>query len=293
MKPLLSICIPTYNRERCLKDCLGSIVGQFNDPGVLDQVEVVISDNASKDNTQVLVEGYQKKYANIKYFRNAENIGFDRNLLNVVEKSSGEFCLTIGDDDALFPGSLAKIIQKIKTMDASYFMLNCWGYNNDLSAPVVSHPNRTEKDDLIFNKLLDFVRSIDNYLDMVGFFGGMSTQLFSRKIWMDFKEKDKYIGTQTIHLHILLKAFKEQRFALLAEPFVKTRNDNMRWETYPGLETNFKRCMGTAKGVLWVANLYDLPISPLKVRIYFLGRLFWISLKEFIKGVLRFVGLRK
>ena len=46
-KPLLSICIPTYNRSYYLKECLDCIVCQFRDKEVCDQVEIVISDNAS------------------------------------------------------------------------------------------------------------------------------------------------------------------------------------------------------------------------------------------------------
>src|SRR3989338_7717414 len=81
-KPLLSICIPTYNRAHYLKECLDSIVAQFNDSEVRDNVEVVVSDNASLDKTRELAEEYCRKFNNIKYFRNNENIGFDLNVAN-------------------------------------------------------------------------------------------------------------------------------------------------------------------------------------------------------------------
>ena len=77
--PLLSICIPTYNREKYLQECLDSIIGQ---EGFSTQdIEIVISDNASQDGTMSLVESYKAKYPNIQYFRNAENIGAIRNVL--------------------------------------------------------------------------------------------------------------------------------------------------------------------------------------------------------------------
>jgi glycosyltransferase involved in cell wall biosynthesis len=77
--PLLSICIPTYNREKYLQECLESIVHQegFN----INDIEIVISDNASQDGTTKLVESFKQKYPNIQYFRNAENIGAIRNVL--------------------------------------------------------------------------------------------------------------------------------------------------------------------------------------------------------------------
>jgi glycosyltransferase involved in cell wall biosynthesis len=60
-QPILSICVPTYNREKCLRRLLDSIVFQkeFIDT---NDVEVVISDNASTDSTKELVNEYVKKY---------------------------------------------------------------------------------------------------------------------------------------------------------------------------------------------------------------------------------------
>ncbi|MEI6774123.1 MAG: glycosyltransferase family 2 protein [bacterium] len=71
-KPLLSICIPTYNRQEYLKQCLDSIVNQKGFD--TEKIEIVISDNASPDKTNLLVKEYQKKYKNITYSRNDQNI---------------------------------------------------------------------------------------------------------------------------------------------------------------------------------------------------------------------------
>jgi abequosyltransferase len=59
--PLLSICIPTYNRETYLKRLLDSIVSQkeFTDT---DDIEILVDDGPSKDNTTDLVKGYQALY---------------------------------------------------------------------------------------------------------------------------------------------------------------------------------------------------------------------------------------
>jgi abequosyltransferase len=60
-EPLLSICIPTYNREKYLKRLLDSIVCQkeFTDT---DDVEIVVDDGPSTDNTETMVKEYIKKY---------------------------------------------------------------------------------------------------------------------------------------------------------------------------------------------------------------------------------------
>jgi glycosyltransferase involved in cell wall biosynthesis len=61
--PLLSICIPTYNRAELLKNCVESIVINYDFD---EEVEVVISDNASDDNTLEICEMFASKYPNVK-----------------------------------------------------------------------------------------------------------------------------------------------------------------------------------------------------------------------------------
>lgn len=113
-EPLLSICVPTFNRASYLKECLDSIICQFDDKEVFEKTEIVISDNASQDNTEALVEEYQKKFDNIRYFKNKENLGFDRNVDIVLTKGLGNFCWTLADDEKLKSGVLKYLLEIIK-----------------------------------------------------------------------------------------------------------------------------------------------------------------------------------
>jgi glycosyltransferase involved in cell wall biosynthesis len=70
--PIISICIPTYNRADFLKICINNIINQ--DAFSENKIEIVISDNNSPDNTYEVVKTFQKNYSNIKYFKNHENI---------------------------------------------------------------------------------------------------------------------------------------------------------------------------------------------------------------------------
>lgn len=291
--PLLSISIPTYNRETCLGTCLDSIVSQFeNESSLLEQVEIVISDNASSDHTEELVQTYQKKYNNITYKKNEENIGFDKNLLQVIAMSSGTYCLTLGDDDALFDGSLRYLLSKIEQFDVPYFMLNCWSYDKTLSRQVSKEPNQHLDTDLSFETLQKFVKSIKNYRDTVGYFGSMSTQLFLRENWQQYPEKETYIGTQTVHLFLLLDAFRKKPFVLLAKPVIKTRNDNLRWFTYPGLETSWKRARATAKTYVWIKNIYGLKKNNAAVFFFFYRSCVSDYVKIVIKKILHRIGVQ-
>jgi len=109
-KPLLSICIPTYNRQEYLKQCLDSIVNQKGFD--TEKIEIVISDNASPDKTNLLVKEYQKKYKNITYSRNDQNIWAILNLINIPDKANWEYLRIIWDDDKIFDWWL-KIIYNI------------------------------------------------------------------------------------------------------------------------------------------------------------------------------------
>lgn len=292
--PLISICIPTFNRALCLDTCIKSIISQFTDLDVKENIEIVVSDNASEDTTKVLMETYTSKYPeHIRYHRHAQNIGFDRNLLHVVDMAAGEYCLTFGDDDAFIEGCFNELIQKIKKYRSPYFMLNCWGYDNALQHQIHNKPNRHLSSDTHFPTLSDFVKTLDTYIDIVGNFGGMSVQLFSKSYWIHSVNKEQYIGSQTIHLFVLLSAFKDAPFTLLFSPMVKTRNDNMRWDTYPGLETHKKRALMTINTAMWISNLYDLKLDRKKVHSALIRRAYIISCKEQIKKILYILHLRR
>lgn len=85
-RPLVSICIPTYNRSIYLRQSLERYIveKEFID----GKVEIVISDNASTDDTKMVVEEYIKKYKNIRYYRNTENIR-DKNFPLALSRGSG------------------------------------------------------------------------------------------------------------------------------------------------------------------------------------------------------------
>ena len=97
-QPLLSICIPTYNRSQYLKKTLDSIICQ--EEFSPDNVEIVISDNCSTDDTEIVCKEYTEQYENIKYFRNNENIR-DRNFPLVLSKGSGVL-LKLCNDTLIF-----------------------------------------------------------------------------------------------------------------------------------------------------------------------------------------------
>lgn len=105
-KYLVSICIPTYNRAVYLKKCLDSLVCQSEFKRGL--VEIVISDNASSDQTEELGRAYQLKYSNIKYHRNRENV-LDQNFVLALSRGTG-LLRKLSNDSSVFLNDSLKIL---------------------------------------------------------------------------------------------------------------------------------------------------------------------------------------
>ena len=121
-RPLLSICIPTYNRCENLRRTLESIV---SDDGFSQETEVVVSDNASTDNTKEMVLEYVNYYPNIKYYRNEINIR-DSNFPLALDRGTGFYLKLNNDNRVLRKGALRYMLcaikENIKDKDPIFFI---------------------------------------------------------------------------------------------------------------------------------------------------------------------------
>lgn len=115
-KPLISICIPTYNRCKSLQNILNSIVQQ--NEFLEDNIEIVVSDNASTDETKEMVAKYIKEYRNIVYFRNKENLK-DKNFPLVLSEAHGKLRRLCNDTFTFRPGSLKKMCSIVNQYNES------------------------------------------------------------------------------------------------------------------------------------------------------------------------------
>lgn len=113
MSVRLSICIPTYNRSGCLRECLASVVSSAE--GYQEQIEILVSDNASADETMSVVSEYQNTYPWIRYHRNDENIGGERNFYAAAGMASGEYVWIFGDDDKMTGDAIGVVIDRIES----------------------------------------------------------------------------------------------------------------------------------------------------------------------------------
>lgn len=173
--PLLSICIPTYNRELKLRRSLTAWRNAINYYGQ-DDVELIVSDNCSTDNTPIILQEFEC-IPNLRHYRNEENIGFNKNMFLLVEKyAKGVFCWVIGDDDYVDKNCLS-IIKNLLHDDIDYISLN---FRKFLSQKAyenaeLSNNGMIIKEKIPFGESIDMNSSLDNILATL-----MSTSVFRR-----------------------------------------------------------------------------------------------------------------
>jgi glycosyltransferase involved in cell wall biosynthesis len=121
-KPLLSICIPTFNRSALLELMLQSLYGQIS--GFEGQVQLVLSDNASTDTTWDVISYYKNK-PYVCAVRLTASEYYTANWANVIEAASGEFVWVIGDDDWIVTDGVSRVFSAIEDhLNFDYFFTN-------------------------------------------------------------------------------------------------------------------------------------------------------------------------
>ena len=108
MKYLFSVVIPVYNSEDFISDTLESILNQK-----CNKTEIVLIDDLSTDNTQVICHKYIEKNHNIKFLRNSKNLGVGASRNEGIKNSEGKYIIFVDSDDGLFPNALQALEQEI------------------------------------------------------------------------------------------------------------------------------------------------------------------------------------
>jgi hypothetical protein len=109
-KPVLSICISTYNRAAWLAHSLPRVLEQTR--AYDDLIEVVVCDNTSSDETPA-VTARHRHWPNLRIRRNERNVGMLGNLAVTAEEARGQFVWILGDDDLLVEGSVERVLAAI------------------------------------------------------------------------------------------------------------------------------------------------------------------------------------
>ncbi|MEW9624248.1 glycosyltransferase family 2 protein [Rhodanobacter geophilus] len=216
MQPRLSICIATLNRGAFIGETLDTIVCQLH-----DDVEVVIVDGASKDNTAEIVGRYAESDPRVRYIRLPVNSGVDQDYDKAVDHAHGEYCWLMTDDDLLRPGAIDRVLAaldgrvelvvintEVRTVDFGAALRN---------ALVAKHVDTEYAPEDADRLLVDTAHALS--------FIGCVVML--RSFWQS-RDRASYYGSLFIHVGVIFQG-RTPRTRLIAEPLISIRYGNAMW----------------------------------------------------------------
>jgi acetyltransferase-like isoleucine patch superfamily enzyme len=203
-KPLLSLCIPTFNRAETLRKSLTSFVSEeafLNS----NEVEIVIADNCSSDHTPEVVRSFMDSHpGRIRYSRNATNI-LDKNLERVLRMGQGSFRKLQTDAFGVRPGLLGPWIRILKSLQGQ--------------RPVVFLVNEVPKSD---EEVIRNFHDLDEFLGAVSFNctwgGGFGIWDEDLESMPDFSRDSDLRLVQT---DVLLRMMAAKRHAVVVREFIQ------------------------------------------------------------------------
>lgn len=243
MNKLWSICIPTYNRAENLKRNLEYIFKQINDKN-RSLLEIVVSNNASKDHTDSVVSDFIARGLEIAYYVNDSNIGPDGNFLQCVQKAKGKYVLLLGDDDYLVLGSIDRILDCLQKDDygAVYIARNMFNSSDNYLTV-----RKASKDSIN----ICLCKDGNEYLRQVSYFiTFMSGTIFQKVLLGDIEKYIKYNSTNLLQISFYIKAALEcNRNLIINESLLTTAsNDNGGYALAQVFCENFNTLLELFKG---------------------------------------------
>lgn len=96
MNPAISVVVPAYNKEPYIKQCMDSLVNQ-----TLKNIEIIVVDDASTDNTLQILRDYEKKDSRVKIIAKDHNCGRHVARKTGVQETIGDYVLFVDADDEI------------------------------------------------------------------------------------------------------------------------------------------------------------------------------------------------
>ncbi len=217
-KPLLSICIATYNRAQYIGETLLSII-----PQLTDETEIIIVDGASTDNTRAVVDEYIQSCRQIHYIQLPCKGGVDQDFCKAVEYAQGEYCWLMSDDDILKPGAVEKVLAEILNNNYSLIIVNAEVRSADLSKMI-----DTKRLQITKNIIYTPTENEKLFVDMAGYLSFIGCVVIRKQLWME-REREKYFGTAFIHVGVIFQHSLPANTLVIAEPLIVIRYGNAEW----------------------------------------------------------------
>ena len=298
--PLLSLCVPTYNRAPLLRESLTAIVSQIG-PSEAGLLEVLVLDNASPDATPDVVAEFQQAWpqAPLRSVRHAENLGPDGNFLKGIALAQGRFVYLVSDDDILLPGALAWLLQNIQAHpDFDGFSLNARTFKRSPDEEGAAWFPLAEDQTLQSgDEVLALLQTSVGFMSILAF---NKSRIAERLAAGRYEEKR---GTNFLQAFLFLDAAAAGGgVRVRAKPLLAQRADNSPLDNYfrvfvtgiNGVLTHARQAGFSAQVVAQVKakNLVDVRHFVSSVRLYGQGEHLWPSRPDAIRRLFQMYGFR-
>ena len=240
----LSFVIPTRNRPHELRQCLNSIISEIHPY----DFPIYISDNASEEskNTKKVFDEVNEVYPHIYWHRFTENVGFDRNILHCMKMADSEYIWLFGDDDLLLPNAVKKVLS---LLDTDQQKPACLIANWQQRADEFSTVRRDNCLEILEDKV------INDHNEVLTKYGSFALPFVSCLILCREKittiNYEKYVGSDLVHVFILLEVIIKENTVLVA--------DILLWQRVAVSNLSF---IDTASRILTVEMLKCMLLLP-------------------------------
>jgi glycosyltransferase involved in cell wall biosynthesis len=130
-QPRVSIGVPVFNGARHLASCLDSLLAQ-----TYDDLEIVVSDNASTDDTAAICRAYSGHDERVRYIRQGRNVGAAANYNLLVRRATGELFKWAAHDDVCSPGLIERCVDALDRSPRDVLAFPRTGFIDDAGQPL-------------------------------------------------------------------------------------------------------------------------------------------------------------
>jgi glycosyltransferase involved in cell wall biosynthesis len=216
--PLLTIAIPTFNRDGYLALNLSQLKAEFARVQS-GEIEILVCDNHSEDNTQAVVAEAIAGGLPIRYVRNRSNNGSDANIAQCFTLARGEYVLIMGDDDLLLDRSLGRLLDLIRPRDVGVVSMRAYGYEVDFRA---EFPGARPGGTTVF-------QDSQLFIEKLGIFSTLLSANILAKHLLPAGIAERHVGTNLVHTYLVYAAITLAKRNIYIDDYVlacKRNNSN-------------------------------------------------------------------
>ena len=249
--PLLSLCVPTYNRSKLLDRTLEAIGKELKSVDT-DDVEIVISDNGSSDDTSATVQRFGENHPELQitYKRHEKNRGIDTNIYSAAVLARGAHVFLFSDDDLVEPGGIARIIDVLRKEETT--VLICPNFEAIRDDSVVSRPWITA------NEAIERLNRDEAWSRLGTHVTYLSCLIFPRS-FLDGHNYESRIGSYLLCSYLFVDMIRMgKEVLLLGKPCIRVRaNERVGYNVADVFIGEFRRVISYAETVgfsQWTTN---------------------------------------